>query len=287
MAEVENIQETVEEPKPNPYNQRKSWQTDDVMPKEGNAADSLFVAPQTETVVSEEEKPQETVHTDKPYQKADYKKRYDDLKRHYDTKLNEFRTREQELAGKVQQAQPVYEAPKSLEELEQFKNQYPDVYEVVESVAHLQSEDKMKSITDKVAIIEAREQEVMRREAEKDLMDKHPDYSDLRNNDDFHVWAETQPEEIQDWIYNNPNNASLASKAIDLYKMESSSLKQQKPSPRNQAKASEMVSTKTTSVEAKEPKIWTQEEISDLSMDEFDKYEKDIDQAILEGRVRG
>jgi hypothetical protein len=287
MAEVENIQETVEEPKPNPYNQRKSWQTDDVMPKEGNAADSLFVAPQPETVVSEEEKPQETVHTDKPYQKADYKKRYDDLKRHYDTKLNEFRTREQELAGKVQQAQPVYEAPKSLEELEQFKNQYPDVYEVVESVAHLQSEDKMKSITDKVAIIEAREQEVMRREAEKDLMDKHPDYSDLRNNDDFHVWAETQPEEIQDWIYNNPNNASLASKAIDLYKMESSSLKQQKPSPRNQAKASEMVSTKTTSVEAKEPKIWTQEEISDLSMDEFDKYEKDIDQAILEGRVRG
>ena len=287
MAEVENIQETVEEPKPNPYNQKKSWQTDDVMPKEGKTATSLFVAPQPETVVSEEEKPQETVHTDKPYQKADYKKRYDDLKRHYDTKLNEFRTREQELAGKVQQAQPVYEAPKSLEELEQFKNQYPDVYEVVESVAHLQSEDKMKSITDKVAIIEAREQEVMRREAEKDLMDKHPDYSDLRNNDDFHVWAETQPEEIQDWIYNNPNNASLASKAIDLYKMESSSLKQQKPSPRNQAKASEMVSTKTTSVEAKEPKIWTQEEISDLSMDEFDKYEKDIDQAILEGRVRG
>ncbi len=103
--------------------------------------------------VSEKEKPQETVHTDKPYQKADYKKRYDDLKRHYDTKLNEFRTREQELAGKVQQAQPIYEAPKSLEELEQFKNQYPDVYEVVESVAHLQSEDKMKSITDKVAII--------------------------------------------------------------------------------------------------------------------------------------
>ena len=48
-----------------------------------------------------------------------------------------------------------------------------------------------------------------------------------------------------------------------------------------------MVSTKTTAVEAKEPKIWTQEEISDLSMDEFDRYEKEIDQAIIEGRVRG
>lgn len=94
-------------------------------------------------------------------------KRYDDLKKHYDTKLNEFRAREQELANKVQQAQPVYEAPKSLEELERFKSEYPDVYEVVESVAHLKSEDKIKGLTDKVAIIEAREQDIMRREAEK------------------------------------------------------------------------------------------------------------------------
>jgi hypothetical protein len=287
MAEVENTQETVEETKPNPYNQRKPWHTENVMPEESETAGSLFVAPQPKKVEGDQQIEEQPVSKDKAYSKPDYKKRYDDLKRHYDTKLNEFRTREQELAGKVQQAQPVYEAPKSIEELEQFKNEYPDVYEVVESVAHLQSEDKMKSITDKVAIIEAREQEVMRREAEKDLMEKHPDYSDLRNNDNFHVWAETQPEEIQDWIYNNPNNASLASKAIDLYKMEVGSQQQQKPSSRNQAKASEMVSTKTTAVEAKEPKIWTQEEISDLSMDEFDRYEKEIDQAIIEGRVRG
>ena len=189
----------------------------------------------------------------------------------------------------MQQAQPVYEAPKSLEELERFKAEYPDVYEVVESVAHLKSEDKIKGLTDKVALIEAREQDIMRREAEKDLMEKHPDYSDLRNNDDFHNWAETQPEEIQDWIYNNPNNASLASKAIDLYKMEvgsSTTVKQQKPSSNRQAQASEMVSTKTTSVEAKEPKIWTQEEIAALPMDEFDRLESEIDRALEEGRVR-
>jgi hypothetical protein len=48
-----------------------------------------------------------------------------------------------------------------------------------------------------------------------------------------------------------------------------------------------MVSTKTTSVEAKEPKIWTQEEIANLSMDEFDRLEPEIDRAIEEGRVRG
>ena len=289
MAKVENIQETVEEPTPNPYNAKKSWHTEDVMPKEGLSADSLFVAPRPEKDEGDQQIEEQTVVQNKPYSQPNYKKRYDDLKKHYDTKLNEFRTREQELANKVQQAQPVYEAPKSLEELERFKSEYPDVYEVVESVAHLKSEDKIKGLTDKVALIEAREQDIMRREAEKDLMEKHPDYSDLRNNDAFHTWAETQPEEIQDWIYNNPNNASLASKAIDLYKMEvgsSTSVKQQKPSSNRQAQASEMVSTKTTSVEAKEPRIWTQEEIAALPMDEFDRLESEIDRALDEGRVR-
>jgi hypothetical protein len=289
MAKVENIQETVEEPTPNPYNAKKSWHTEDVMPKEGLSADSLFVAPRPEKDEGDQQIEEQTATQNKPYSQPNYKKRYDDLKKHYDTKLNEFRTREQELANKVQQAQPVYEAPKSLEELERFKSEYPDVYEVVESVAHLKSEDKIKGLTDKVALIEAREQDIMRREAEKDLMEKHPDYSDLRNNDAFHNWAETQPEEIQDWIYNNPNNASLASKAIDLYKMEvgsSTSVKQQKPSSNRQAQASEMVSTKTTSVEAKEPKIWTQEEIAALPMDEFDRLESEIDRALDEGRVR-
>ena len=289
MAKVENIQETVEEPTPNPYNAKKSWHTEDVMPKEGLTADSLFVAPRPEKDEGDQQIEEQTATQNKPYSQPNYKKRYDDLKKHYDTKLNEFRAREQELANKVQQAQPVYEAPKSLEELERFKSEYPDVYEVVESVAHLKSEDKIKGLTDKVAIIEAREQDIMRREAEKDLMEKHPDYSDLRNNDDFHNWAETQPEEIQDWIYNNPNNESLASKAIDLYKMEvgsSTSVRQQKPSSNRQAQASEMVSTKTTSVEAKEPKIWTQEEIAALPMDEFDRLESEIDRALEEGRVR-
>ena len=289
MAKVENVQETVEEPTPNPYNAKKSWHTEDVMPKEGLTADSLFVAPRPEKDEGDQQIEEQTATQNKPYSQPNYKKRYDDLKKHYDTKLNEFRAREQELANKVQQAQPVYEAPKSLEELERFKSEYPDVYEVVESVAHLKSEDKIKGLTDKVAIIEAREQDIMRREAEKDLMEKHPDYSDLRNNDDFHNWAETQPEEIQDWIYNNPNNASLASKAIDLYKMEvgsSTSVRQQKPSSNRQAQASEMVSTKTTSVEAKEPKIWTQEEIAALPMDEFDRLESEIDRALEEGRVR-
>ena len=40
---------------------------------------------------------------------------------------------------------PDYRAPKSAEELEEFKNEYPDVMAVVETVAHLAKRIKDKS----------------------------------------------------------------------------------------------------------------------------------------------
>ena len=45
------------------------------------------------------------------------------------------------------------------------------------------------------------------------------------------------------------------------------------------------VSTKTTGVEPQQAKIWTQREIAALSLDEYDRYEEEIDRAIQEGRV--
>ena len=46
-----------------------------------------------------------------------------------------------------------------------------------------------------------------------------------------------------------------------------------------------MVSTKTTTVEPKQEKIWTEREIAAMSIDQFDKYEDEINQAVSEGRV--
>jgi len=285
MAEVENIQEESVEPTPNPYNQKKDWHTEDVMPKHGETAEGLFF--EKPQAPSEPEPVQaETVEEDKAYSRPNYKKRYDDLKKHYDTRLSEFKQREQELIAEATANRPEYQAPKSAEELEQFKAEYPDVYEVVETVAHLQSEDKVASLQQRLDALQERESEILKREAEKDLITKHPDFEDLRNSDQFHAWAESQPEEIKDWIYNNPNNASLASKAIDLFKMENG-IVPVKPSQNKseRSSAADMVSTKTTTVDEKQPKIWTQQEIAALPMAEYDRLEKEIDKAVEEGRV--
>jgi hypothetical protein len=126
----------------------------------------------------------------------------------------------------------------------------------------------------------------LKKEAEADLISRHPDFEDIRGSDSFHKWADDQPEQIQDWIYKNPDNAMLASKAIDLFKLETGLSTQTKSQPRKpQGSAADMVSTKTTTVDAQQPRIWTEREIAAMSLDTFDKYEAEINLAVTEGRV--
>ena len=272
----------LEEETPNPYNAKKSWHTPD-KPNRGNA-DGLFYEPPQLATPEEEAPVEEEVQ---PKQKTNYKKRYDDLKRHYDQKLSEFKQREQELEAVAREAQPVYEPPRSEEELEAFKQEYPDLYGTVESVAHMQSQKQVADLEAQLTAIRQRESEVMRREAETSLKERHPDFEDLRGSDEFHEWAKDQPEQIQSWIYDNPDNVTLASKAIDLYKLENgiTQTKSQPKSKKVQGSAADMVSTKTTSVDTKQPKIWTEGEIAAMSLDQFDRYEDEIKLAMEEGRV--
>jgi len=263
----------------NPYNMDKEWHkgTD----KEFVSADTLFTPKKPEATSSEE------AEAPKEEGKTNYKKRYDDLKKHYDKRVSEFKQKEEQLLAEARAAAPQYQAPKSVEELEQFKEKYPDLYETVETVAHMRSEEQIADLRQELVSIKQREADITRKEAEAELMSRHPDFNEIRGDDNFHEWAKSQPEEIQDWIYNNPNNATLASRAIDLYKLESG-IPQSKTSKQSRpatSSAADMVSTKTKTVDAKEAKVWTEREIARMSVDQFDKYEDEINQAISEGRV--
>ena len=267
----------------NPYNMNKAWHTPDG-PKSDTADGMFFERPKQQA--TSEEAPDAVENEQAPKKRTNYKKRYDDLKRHYDQKLSEFKQKEQELTAMAKNAQPQYEAPKTPEELEKFKTEYPDLYDTVESVAYLRSSEQVNQLQEQLQMIQQREATALKREAEADLISRHPDFEDIRGSDNFHKWAEDQPEQIQDWIYKNPDNAMLASKAIDLFKLETGLSTQTKSQPRKpQGSAADMVSTKTTTVDAQQPKIWTEREIAAMSLDTFDKYEDEINLAVTEGRV--
>ena len=284
-------EEVLKEEQANPYNQKKAWHTGEDKPFESSEG-LFFEKPSTEVDESDEIEmaKQEEVAEQKevPYKKPDYKKRYDDLKKHYDSKLNEFKSREQELLEEATKNRTEYQAPKTEEELEQFKTQYPDVYDVVETVAHMQSESKAKVLEERLSKLQEREAEISQREAEKRLREKHPDFDDVRNSDDFHGWAKEQPKSIQDWIYNNADDADLASRALDLFKKDFGievPKKTKSNSKQTKKSAADMVSTKTTTVEPKQEKIWSETEITAMSMDEFDKFENEISEAMQQGRI--
>ena len=173
------------------------------------------------------------------------------------------------------------------EELEAFKQEYPDVYEVVETVSHLQASEKSKVLEERLEALQQREKELIRKDAEKRLMDRHPDFEDIRNSDDFHDWAKSQPNSIQNWIYKNADDADLASRALDLFKKDIGMDVAPKKSNSKQSKksAADMVSTKTTTVEPQQEKVWTEREIAKMSMAEFDKHEAEISEAMQQGRI--
>ena len=281
---MSNANEQLEEPTANPYNSKKAWHTPDA-PSRGKA-DTLFFEEQPSQATRQEAPEQEE---EAPKGRTNYKKRYDDLKKHYDQKIASFKQKELELTAMATETQPAYAPPKSTEDLQNFREQYPDLYETVETVAHLQSEQQMQALKTKMSVLEERELNIQRKEAESTLRSRHPDFEDIRGDEKFHEWAKEQPEAIQGWIYENPDNVSLAVKAIDLYKMENGikigSKQKAKKSQAPKSSAADMVSTRTTQIDAKEPKIWSQREIAKLSMAQFDKYESDIDQAIMEGRI--
>ena len=287
----------VKEETPNPYNQNKSWHEGEDKPFVSSNSvyfeepkNRLFESDDLNEVEAEGSVNTAELESKKvePYKKPDYKKRYDDLKKHYDSKLNEFKSREQELLEEAASNRPAYKAPKSPEELERFREEYPDMYEVVETVAHMQSESKAKVLEERISKLQERETQLVRQSAEERLMERHPDFQEIKNSDDFHVWAKEQPSDIQKWIYENSSDANLASRALDLFKkdigLETSNSKPSSNKP-TKGSAADMVSTKTTSVDSKQEKVWSEKEIAAMSMAEYDKYESAINDAWQEGRI--
>ena len=277
-----------EEEVSNPYNARKPWHKQE-RKQTPSAAESLYYEDDNEPQQQKATRKKAPSSEDEP--STNYKKRYDDLKKHYDQKLSEFKRTEQELRDQAREVEPQYQAPKSQEDLDRFRTEYPDLYDTVETVAHMRSQQEVEALRSRFSVIEEREAQIAAREAESALQERHPDFDQIRGDDSFHEWAQEQPNQIQDWIYNNPNNVTLAVKALDLYKLETGkgqgSRKRRSGNRQPQGgSAADMVSTKTTNVDAKEAKIWTESEIAKMSLDQFDRHEEEIKIAMEEGRVR-
>jgi hypothetical protein len=217
-----------------------------------------------------------------------FKKRYDDLKRHYDSTIQKHKDELDSLRTQLESSTKQFVPPKSKDELDAWRKEYPDVYQMVETIAMTKADARAKDIEEKYSSLQQQQEQIAKEKAEVELLKLHPDYSTLRNEDDFHQWAEKQDPTIQGWLYENTSNAQLAARAIDLYKMDrgiSKLTKKEEKDVKSEAAKAISKTKKSTDSEIPKKKIWTVTEISKLKSYEFDKYEKEIDLARLEGRI--
>jgi len=217
-----------------------------------------------------------------------FKKRYDDLKKHYDSTLNKHKDEVRSLRSQLESSTKQFVPPKSKDELEAWRKEYPDVYDMVETIAMDKATTQTADLEDKYKNLQLQQEQIAKEKAEVELLKLHPDFTEIRSQDSFHEWAAKQDPTIQGWLYENTSNAQLAARAIDLYKMDSGQSKLTKKEEKDVKKeAAKAISKTKKSTESDIPKkkVWTTSEISKLKAHEFEKLEKEIDLARLEGRI--
>lgn len=217
-----------------------------------------------------------------------FKKRYDDLKKHYDSTINKHKEELESLRTQLESSTTQFVPPKSKEELEAWRKEYPDVYEMVETIAMNKATTKTADLENKYKDLKLQQEQIAKEKAEVELLKLHPDFNDIRANDDFHAWAEQQDPTIQGWLYENTSNSKLAARAIDLYKMDrglSKLTKKEEKDVKKEAAKAISKTKKSTESDIPKKKVWTATEISKLKAHEFEKLESEIDLARLEGRI--
>lgn len=265
----------------NPYNARKDWH--DIEETEFKSADSLFVPQKKKSAEPENPAPHSAATSQEDTR---HKERYDSLKKHHDKTVTELRQEIAELRAQTAVRKPDYVPPKTPEEVSEYAKSNPELMGVIETVQH----QSLEPLTKKMQEIEEREKLIAKREALAVLMERHPDFDTIKADPEFHEWAEVQPKEIREWVYNNPYNGELAAQAITLYKAsvgKFSSGPDVDNAPQDVSPdAASLVPTRQSGANTSEQKkIWSRAEIKRMTPAQYDRYEADIDQAILEGRI--
>ena len=214
MSEQEIMAEEMQSPKKVAFANRK-YTNEERVKKEEEELEQLIAEQKGEAEEVEEPKEAEP----KNAEERSFKKRYGDLRRHQQTKEKEYEDRinalEQQL-GEATKAE--FKLPKSDDDLDKWASTYPDVAAIVETIAIKKAKEQSADLEKRVQVIDEMRETAAREKAEAELIKIHPDFSEIRDSDDFHEWADEQPKWVQDALYENDQDAKSAARAIDLYK---------------------------------------------------------------------
>ena len=215
-----------------------------------------------------------------------FKKRYGDLRRHSQHLQEQHSDEIRKLQHQVESlTRKQVKLPKTDEELEEWTEKYPDVAKIVETIATKKALEARKDVEEKLKYVDELKTKVQMEKAESELEKLHPDFAEIRADQDFHDWVSEQPKWIQSALYENDNDPRAAAKAIDLYKLETNQINKEQAKTTNNSEAAKSI-TKTS--RAKEPStgnrnVWSESRVKNLSGKDWDKYEEAISESVRNG----
>ena len=174
--------------------------------------------------------------------------------------------------------------PKSDEDIEKWAEEYPDVAAIVETIAMKKAREQSTVLEERMKAIDELQSSATKEKAEAELMRLHPDFDDIRDSDEFHEWAESQPKWVQDALYENDNDARSAARAIDLYKVDMGIGKKKPKSDKDAAKSVSAKNSRSKPQENEEASYLKESDVQRMSAAEYENRSDEIMEAIRSGK---
>ena len=242
----------------------------------------LLKAQQGESV-EEESKVEEEQEPTSAEEKT-FKKRYSDLRRHQQKQADELKAKITDLERQLSEAaRKEMKLPKSEEEIEAWTKEYPDVAGIVETIATKKAQEQSVALEERIKAIDALQISASKEKAEVELLKLHPDFSDIRESDSFHEWAEQQPKWVQDALYDNETDARSAARAIDLYKADMK-MSAPKSKDKDAAKSVSVKNARSKPQEDATASYMKESDVQKMSSKEYEKRSDEIMEAIRSGK---
>jgi len=215
-----------------------------------------------------------------------FKKRYGDLRRHQQEQKSDFEEQIKSLKSELKSTSTGnMELPSTEEEIAQWAGRYPQVANIMQTMALKAAKDQNETLSTRMKEIDDLQLSANKGKAEAKLLQMHPDFEQIREEDAFHDWVDTQPKWIQDSLYHNEADATSASRAIDLYKLDAGITKKSKAKKSDTRNAAQEVSVRGSSspTEGSGEKQFLESDIAKMDMNTYEKYQDEIAHAMRSG----
>ena len=241
--------------------------------QENTEVEVAAVAEAPKEVASDEDK-------DLTREEKTYKKRYDDLRRHQNKLVEQVKTLEAQVSDPSSFAAPTTEA-----ELEAWKEKYPDVANIVSTLAKKEAQAMYNAADERLSRLDEIAEQADRAKAEAEIRAIHSDFDELKESDAFHDWVDVQPKWVKDALYVNSDDPASVARVIDLYKADNNIVNKGKKASAKKAAAAIVTKKGRTAVDADESNgRITESDVNKMSTAEYEKRSDEIMEAIRGGR---